>query len=260
MIGNTGASNRIELGPHDVHIWRARLDVSPVRLRSLERTLAPDEADLARRFRFVRHRNLFVAARGILRHILSSYVNSPPDALLLRSGASGKPFMADTEREVHFNLSHSGTQALYAVAWHEVGIDIEQIDARFATPDIAERVFTRGELAELHALPASMREHVFFDCWTRKEAYLKGRAEGLALPLNKLEGWSKRDESRVLFNRGQAWLLCPLNAATGYSAAVAVEGGCADIQYFTFPLSDGEPAIDDVPRGLQRIAHSEARA
>jgi 4'-phosphopantetheinyl transferase len=259
MISNAGASYRIELGPDDVHIWRARLDGSPAELRSLGMTLAPDEADRALRFRFVRHRDLFVAARGILRHILSSYVNTPPDALLLRSGASGKPFMTDTERGVHFNVSHSGTQALYAVARREVGIDIEQIDGRFATPDIAERVFTCGELAELHTLPASMRERVFFDCWTRKEAYLKGRAEGLAMPLNKLEVWSKRDESRVLFSRGQAWLLCPLGAATGYSAAVAVEGGCADIKYFTFPLSDGESAIDDVPRGLQRTAHPEAR-
>jgi 4'-phosphopantetheinyl transferase len=246
MIGNAGASNGIELGPDDVHIWCAKLDVNPAVLRSLSRTLTPDEVERARRFHFVRHRNLFVAARGVLRHILSSYVTTPPHVLLLRSGASGKPFMADTECGVLFNVSHSGTQALYAVARHEVGIDIEQIDARFATPEMTERVFTCRELAELRALPTSMRERVFFDCWTRKEAYLKGRTEGLSLPLNRLEAWSKRDESQVLFSRGQAWLLCPLNVAAGYSAAVAVEGGCTDIKCLTFSMSDGERAIDDI--------------
>lgn len=260
MIGNAGASNRTELGPDDVHIWRAKLDVNPAVLRSLNRTLAPDEVERARRFRFVLHRNLFAAARGILRHILSSYVTTPPHALLLRSGASGKPCMADTEHGVHFNLSHSGTQALYAVARREVGIDIEQIDARFATPEIVERVFTSGEFAELHSFPASMRERAFFDCWTRKEAYLKGRAEGLSLPLNKLEAWSTRDEFRVLFSGGQAWSLYPLKAAAGYSAAVAVAGGCADIKYFTFPSSDGERAIEDIFPGLQRTAHPQASA
>jgi 4'-phosphopantetheinyl transferase len=248
------ALNRIELGPDEVHVWRARLDVSPAVFRGLSRTLAPDEVERARQFRFLRHRNLFVAARGILRHILSSYMRMAPDALLLRSSANGKPFMAYDKCGVHFNVSHSGASALYAVARHEVGIDIEQIDARLATPDVAMRVFTSGELAEWCALPVSTRSRAFFDCWTRKEACLKGRAEGLSLPLNELEVWSAGDEYRVLFSGGQAWLLRSLKPAAGYSAAIAVEGGCADVKYLGFRLNNGAFAIDDVAPGLQQTA------
>jgi 4'-phosphopantetheinyl transferase len=246
-----GTLNRIELGPDGVHIWRARLDVSPAVFSSLSRVLAPDEVERARQFRFVRHRNLFVAARGILRHILSSYTRTAPPALLLRSTAKGKPFLASDKCGVYFNVSHSGALALYAVARHEVGIDIEQIDRRLATPDVAMRVFTSGELAEWHALSASARWRVFFDCWTLKEACLKGRAEGLSLPLNELEVWPAGGEFRVLFSGGQAWLLRSFKPAAGYSAAVAVEGGCADVKYLHFRLSNSASAINGVaPRLL----------
>jgi 4'-phosphopantetheinyl transferase len=235
----------IELGSDDVHIWRARLNVSPEVFRGLSRTLAPDEVERARQFRFERHRDLFVASRGILRHILSGYMRTAPQALLLRSTAKGKPFMAYDKCEVHFNVSHSGTLALYAVARREVGIDIEQIDARLATPDVAMRVFTSREFAEWCALPASARSRAFFDCWTRKEACLKGRAEGLSLPLDELEVWSEGDELRVVFSDSQAWLLRSLKPAAGYSAAVAVEGGCAAVKFLDFWLSDGVRAIGD---------------
>jgi len=249
-----GRLNRIALGPDDVHIWRARLDVSPAVLRHLSKALAPDEVERARQFRFVSHRNLFVAARGILRHILSSYMRMAPHALLLRSSANGKPFMAYDKCGVHFNVSHSGALALYAVARREIGIDIEQIDARLATPDVAMRVFTSGELAEWHALPVSTRSRAFFDCWTRKEACLKGRAEGLSLPLNELEVWSAGDEFRVLFSGGQAWLLRSLKPVAGYSAAIAVEGGCADVKYLDFRLNHGAFVFNDVAPGLQQTA------
>ena len=221
--------------------------MSPAVFRDLSSTLAPDEIERASRFRFVRHRNLFAATRGILRHILSSYMRMAPRALLLRSTANGKPNMAYDKCGVHFNVSHSGALALYAVARHEVGIDIEQIDARLATPDVAMRIFTSGELAEWHALPAPARCRFFFDCWTRKEAYLKGRGKGLLLPLDELEVRSAGDESRVLFSDSRAWLLRTLRPAPGYSAAVAVEGKCADLKSLDLWLSDGVCASDVAP-------------
>lgn len=240
------ALNRIELRADDVHIWRARLDVNPAVLRGLSRTLAPEEVERARQFRFVHHRSLFVAARGILRHILSNYVRTAPQALLLRSDANGKPFMPQDECGVRFNVSHSGTWALYAVARHEVGIDIEQIDPRLATPAVAVRVFTSGELAEWHALPVSTRSRFFFDCWTRKEACLKGRAEGLLLPLNELEVWSAEDKSRSLLNGGKTWSLRSFKPAAGYSAAVAVEGECSNVKYLNFRWNSRTFAINNV--------------
>jgi 4'-phosphopantetheinyl transferase len=48
---------------------------------------------------------------------------------------------------------------------------------------VAGRFFAPGEVRDLHALPAGEQTKVFFDYWTLKEAYIKARGFGLALPL-----------------------------------------------------------------------------
>ncbi len=242
-------SDCIRLGPEEVHIWRATLDVSPAVLGALSSTLAANEVERAVQFRFVRHRDLFTAGRGILRHILSRYMRMAPQALRLRSARQGKLYCDDDRCGIHFNVSHSGASALYAVARREVGVDLEQIDAGLAAPEVAARVFTNREFAQWRALSSSTRVRAFFDCWTRKEACLKGCAEGLSLSLNELDVWSPVDEQRVFSHAGQTWLLRSLNPATGYSAAVAVEGGCAETKYMNFVDSMALPQFKDVAPG-----------
>lgn len=244
----------MELGSGDVHVWRARLDVNPAVLRTLHRTLAPGEVERAGQFRLMCHRNLFTAARGILRHILSGYVRMAPAALPLRSSEKGKPFLDHSWCGIHFNVSHSGTAALYAVARREVGVDIEQIDARFATADIAMRVLTGGELAEWSALPPCTRVRALFDCWTRKEACLKGCAEGLSLPLTELEAWSAGEKHRVLLSGGRSWSLRSFDLVPGFSAAMAVDGGCAKLRFMDFRFSDSGCTISSIDPGIQTIS------
>ncbi len=77
-----------------VHVWRASLDVSEHRLRALERTLGLDELDRAGRLRFARDRRRFIAARGMLRVLLSRYLDVDPRTLCFRYGQWGKPFLS----------------------------------------------------------------------------------------------------------------------------------------------------------------------
>src|SRR5690242_9112904 len=118
----------VRLWPDAVHVWRARLDQS----QSLEiffNTLAADERERAVRFQFARHRTRFIVARGVLRAILSRYLNTSASRLSFHYGAHDKPFLAGADLgDLRFNISHSDSLGLFAFTLgRELGVDVEQI-------------------------------------------------------------------------------------------------------------------------------------
>ena len=139
--------------------------------------------------------------------------------------------MASDAARLRFNLSHSRGLALYAVALdREVGVDVEFVRDDFAVEEIATSFFSPGEVAALKALPACSRVEGFFNCWARKEAYVKARGEGLSIPLAHFEvslaPGGRAALLSVLDNRREdlRWSLRGLTPGAGYAAAVAVEG------------------------------------
>jgi 4'-phosphopantetheinyl transferase len=169
-----------------VHVWRAPLELTPIVLQTMWDTLAPDEIERARRFHFERHRHRFIAGRGILRALLSRYLDRPAGEIAFTYGPYGKPAVSDdASHGVRFNMAHSGTLVLVAVTRaRQVGIDVEQRAHHADHLELARRFFAPGEIAELCALPPHDQPDGFLNCWTRKEAYLKARGDGLSLPLD----------------------------------------------------------------------------
>src|ERR1700730_15292563 len=160
----------ISLGMNDVHVWRAALDEPSSHLDSFRYTLAADEQARADRFYFQSDRGHFIAAHGILRAILGSYLGRAPKCLSFCYDSHGKPALVGESGAdaIHFNMSHSHAVALYAVArGREVGIDLEFTRRELEVEQIAERFFSRRETAALRALPADLRRAAFFLCWTR---------------------------------------------------------------------------------------------
>ena len=219
----------------EVHVWRATLDRHPSQEEKFLHTLAPDERMRAARFYFARDRGHFIVARGMLRAILSRYLKRAPECLSIGYGPHGKPTLAgelDGEA-IHFNLSHSHGVAVYAIArGREVGIDIERIRSDVAAPEIAERFFSRQEVAMLQALLSDLQREAFFRCWTRKEAYIKARGEGLSLALDQFDvSLAPGAPASLLGTRpdpseASRWSLQNLDPAFGYAGALAVEGRC----------------------------------
>src|SRR5918911_1360559 len=171
-----GAPERPALSGGEVHVWHARLDLDAATLRELWESLSADERARADRFHFRVDREYFIAARGGLRAVLGRYTGTEPRRLRFAYDAYGKPSLdreADGGR-FRFNVSHSKGVALYALAeGREVGVDIEYVREDFASLEIAEHFFSRGEVAALRAVTEGERASAFFDCWTRKEAYIK---------------------------------------------------------------------------------------
>jgi 4'-phosphopantetheinyl transferase len=214
----------------EVHIWRVALNESLV--AELRPTLAPDECARADRFHFERDRNRFVVARGSLRRILGAYLKQDPAQLSFSYSKYGKPALEGAIPDLlSFNLSHAHEVALIAVTRdRRVGVDIEFIRPDFATTQIAERFFSPLEVAVLRALPKDAQSEAFFNCWTRKEAYIKAIGDGMSMPLDQFHvSLAPGSPAALLGNLRDAnevsrWSLQELPTGPGYLAAVAVEG------------------------------------
>ncbi len=232
MERSPDAAVKLERG--EVQVWFARLDRTPARLARMLTILNPDEAARAARFVMDVHRNRFVAARALLRDLLAGYLAEPPAAIHFAYNAWGKPALASgfSAADVRFNLSHSQDLALYAFALErEVGVDLELIRGDFANEQLAENFFSPAEVAVLRALPREYQARGFFNCWTRKEAYVKARGQGLSIELKSFDvSLAPGEEARFL--RGDdcvGWSLKSLDPGAGWVAALAAEGTQARI-------------------------------
>lgn len=228
-----------------VDIWRADLDLPSSTVQRLEQNLVEEELARARRFYFERDRIHFTVARGLLREVLGRYVGTPPRRLRFRYNEYGKPFLEDDA--VSFNLSHSGGVALFAITRsREIGVDIECIRKDFDCLEIARRFFSEQEQKALEALPADLQSIAFFNCWTRKEAFIKAIGEGVSFPLDRFDvSLAPGQLARLISIRGdssaaEGWNLQELQVGDRYAAAVVVEGGDCELQFWEWiaPLEE----------------------
>jgi 4'-phosphopantetheinyl transferase len=220
------------LGHDEVHVWRASLDQPASQLESFRLSLSADEQARVQRLYFRNDREHFTVARGMLRAILGGYLNREPESLSFCYGSHGKPGLAGhlDGDAIRFSVSHSHGFVLYAFArGREVGIDLERIRLDLAVTEVAERFFSRREVATLRALPTELQRQAFFRCWTRKEAYIKARGEGLSLPLDQFDvSLAPGEPAAVLAIRhdpseASRWSLQELTLAPDYAAALSVE-------------------------------------
>ena len=178
------------LADNEVHVWRAQLELPSSQVQRLRGILTDDELDRANRFSFEIDRQRFIAARGTLRSILSCYITIYPSHLRFYYNQYGKPFLAPefSSYLLNFNLSHSGSMALYAITRNmEIGVDVERVRSDFEYEEIAKRFFSVNEVAILRTIPTEKKLEAFYNCWTRKEAYIKAHGKGFVPPKGK--GW-----------------------------------------------------------------------
>lgn len=236
-------SLRLTLEENTVDVWSADLDRSPYETCRLEDTLSSDEHERAAKFHFARDRRRFIVSRGILRNILARYVRQSASALRFSYGQFGKPALADgCATDLRFNLSHSDNVALCAVTRNrEIGIDVERIDSSFVGDGIEEKFFSRNEVAKFRSLDASERPRAFFNCWTRKEAYVKACGGGLQISLQSFDVSLAPHEAVGFLSKGESrWSLLALQLGHDYAAALAVEGNNWELRSWRWQMQPAE--------------------
>ncbi|RMH04615.1 MAG: 4'-phosphopantetheinyl transferase superfamily protein [Nitrospirae bacterium] len=236
-------SPETSLLPGSVDVWRAIVDVPQSHLQVYWTLLSPEEQNRAHRFKFARHRHRFIAAHGILRMILSRYLNQPPQALIFQSSSLGKPFLQVPPHlpPLEFNLAHSHQVAVYAVSIsRQVGIDIELDRPLLDYHHLASRILNEAEQRQFFALPPGQHHAAFLAIWTRKEAALKACGKGLSLPMQRVHVTISPDApARLLALDGQTiadtqWWMQDLFPWPLSRGALVIAGGPCSIRYWDY--------------------------
>jgi len=230
------------LATNQVHVWRASLKQGKKELVELLNLLSIQEKTRSSKFIAEHARNNFIVARGILRWLLAKYLHIKPQDLVFKQNQYGKLYLDSSM--LQFNISHSHDVALFAFTLdHPIGIDIEFIRNNFDFIDIAQRFFSKKENLDLSTLPKTKQLHAFFNCWSRKEAFIKAIGKGIFFALDKFSvEVSNKQTGRLQLQitdpkyDANDWSLEALNPADGYVGAFATLHQKYEICLYNFEM------------------------
>lgn len=177
------------------------------------------EQQRAQRYHAEADYHRFVVGRATLRLLLGAGLGLPPAALHFAKGENHKPVLA-TAPELHYNVSHSGNWVLIAIGPVAVGVDVEKINLAFPFEEVLNYSFSASERAfvEQHPVPAA----AFYRLWTRKEAFVKGTAQGIDADFARVPALDGRHQWLPTYpNPIGNWTVSSFAAAAGYVAALA---------------------------------------
>lgn len=178
------------LPPGDIQLWvcRDELIVAADLLAEYAAVLSDSERQRMAQFHFARHRHQYLVTRALVRHVLSMYrPGIPPQHWCFAYNDHGKPCIdpvLDPSQSLHFNVSHTDGLIVMAVSRQAIGIDVEDLQRQGDGVSVADTFFAAAERHDLQQCGAAHRAQRFFEIWTLKEAYIKARGEGLAVPLD----------------------------------------------------------------------------
>ncbi len=218
---------KIDLEPRHVELDRIKL--IPY--------LSADEIEKFNKYRFRKDKYAFALARYALRIICGHLLDRLPQELEFSYNTYGMPYLADV-RNFSFNISHSGHMILLGVTRSPaIGVDVEQFKSHINHLELARSVFSKQEIAQLTSIASDQIAQAFYQCWTKKEAYIKAKGEGLHIPLRdftvRIVDQGFHNLVRVIWNPEETsqWQLFNFEIGEGYRAACACDHS---IQVFNF--------------------------
>jgi 4'-phosphopantetheinyl transferase len=221
------------LTPGDVSVYHAdvaALASTPGRVERWHGWLTAGERARFERFRHDADRMMFLCGRGMARELVARALGTAPDAWQWREGPHGRPEIASPETPLCFNVAHSaGFVACGLALGGDVGVDIE--DRRRAPVDrgLVRRYCSPAEADDIESQRDDGWHDRFLEYWTLKEAYLKARGLGIAVPLSEISFTRAGDAARVEFlgslsGTDADWTLTLFRPSPHHVGAVATRG------------------------------------
>lgn len=230
------------LAAGECHVWTVALEQAADAQAALQRHLSADELQHLAALRLPALRRQYAVTRGALRLLLGRYLDMPPALCRYTTGRYGKPALIEPRLGLHFNVAHSGGQALIAITrGTELGVDIELQRPLDDMAGLARSILSAADLERWLGLPQAQRQQAFYAIWTRKEAVAKAAGLGLSMDFPGLSvEFGPRRPAAVrgidnAFGQPSEWLLADLQCPPGYSAALAARAQALRISLYAAP-------------------------
>lgn len=152
------------------------------------------------KFHYTKDKVHSLFAEIILRYVLCKQYGFRNEQIKFRYTDYGKPYLA-AYKDIHFNLSHSGSWVICVIGEVPLGIDIERMKNKEL--DIAGRCFTKEERDFIFSQTLQNRVRTFYKLWTLKESYVKNVGMGLSIPFDSFSFRIIKDDIQLLLNGRQ---------------------------------------------------------
>ena len=219
-----------------VVVWMTQVLTAQNAMPFLESCLDAHDRERAARFHFAEDRARYVLGRALVRNILGRYLAQAPETIALTYTDHGQPYFPGDET-MRFSITHAHDLVAVALTANaQIGIDIEYVERKLNLNELAGRILSADDFGAFKALPGSEKEAEFFRVWTRKEAYLKARGEGISEGLQKISVSFGPDEVTSLADTrdestAQKWRMHKLSLPAEYMGALACDDAAKRIDF-----------------------------
>lgn len=227
----------------EIHLWFVYDDdiQDPTLISKCHNILSIQERLQLKRFYFDKHRHQYLISRVLTRIALSMYMkNVSPEEWQFTKNCYGKPRIHNPEIEIplQFNLSHTENLIVLGVTLHdELGVDVENTIRSRDLIDIAKSHFSFDEVQQITLASSEIKNSLFFDFWTLKEAYIKACGMGLSIPLDQFGfHFPQPGEISITFDsrrndRPEYWRFWQIQPGNNYKVAVAIKSDETNTNY-----------------------------
>ncbi|MBR3771827.1 MAG: 4'-phosphopantetheinyl transferase superfamily protein [Clostridium sp.] len=145
----------------------------------LESVISEERYNRMQKYHFPIDKTRSLFAEVLLRYALKKHFAMEGTEIVFETNEYGKPFLKG-EKNLHFNVSHSGNWVICGISDQPVGVDVEVIKER--NTDIAERFFSKKEAQAIK--DSDLGNDLFYQYWTLKESYVKAEGKGMSISFN----------------------------------------------------------------------------
>ncbi|RYF52359.1 MAG: 4'-phosphopantetheinyl transferase superfamily protein [Cytophagaceae bacterium] len=220
----------------EIHIWRIRTAAFSSDLEKFKSLLTFAETEKINRYKSAASRQTRILSRAILKILLGRYLSLNPDEITFKSDQHKKPIIDNVIlKNINFNVSHSGSWILIAIATNPVGVDLEYTDASFTYQNLLDFSFSFEEKNYIQT--SKIPHQSFYKLWTRKEALLKATGKGLIDELAlipSLDGLHQNPSQ--LINSAESWQITSFSIDENHIASTAFMSVKTALQFLNFQL------------------------